>query len=339
MSFMSPPSAPDPSAGITSGTQAAQAGLGVGNQIAQTGLGLGSTVAQGQQGYNTQSGESSQLGSMVGQNNPYGSLSYTQTGTGPNGTPIYSANTTLTPQQQQLFDQFQSTKGTAGGQASSLLSGANYGSQSPTKAIGDMASGLEGQMMSAYQAGNQPMQQTARQQMDTQLKNQGLQPGEPGYDNAMRSLDTSQTLANDTANANYANTAFGQASSLYGMPMQMAESMATFGSPQQPNQDFVNSPGLNIQPANLTGATANENQALTGGLTGSNQAINTQQQAVQDQYKAQMAQYSGMMNGIFGIGADALGVMAAPMTGGLSLGLLGAGGMGMPSGGATGGLY
>jgi len=230
---------------------------------------------------------------MVNQNNPYGSLQYTQTGVGPNGTPIYTANTNLNPVQQSLFDQLMGTKGTAGGQAGSLLSGANYGATTPDKAIGDMTSGREGQMMASYQAGNQPMQQTARQQLDTQLKNQGLNTGEPGYDNAMRSLDTSQTLANNTANANFANQAFGQASSLYGMPLQMAESLGSFGAPQTPNQDFVNAPGLNIQPA-----------STTAGFNSASSALN-------DQYKNQYGQYGDMMSGLFGLGTDALGAMSS----------------------------
>ncbi len=276
MSFMSPPSP----------------------NTAGQGLAQGQQIASQQQAYNTGAGTSSQAGSMVNQQNPYGSLNYAQTGVGPNGVPIYTANTNLNPVQQQLFDTLMGTKGTAGSQAGSLLAGSGYGSTTPGQAIGDMTSGREGQMMASYQAGNQPMQITARQQLDTQLKNQGLQPGDKGgYDNAMRALDTSQTLANDTANANYAQTAFGQAKDIYGMPLQMAESLGQFGAPQQPNQDFVNAPGLNIQPANLIGATSMENQML------------------QDQYKNQMGQYSGMMNGLFGIGSDALGVM----TGGASL--------------------
>ncbi len=149
----------------------------------------------------------------------------------------------------------------------------------------------------------------------------------------MRSLDTSQTLANDTANANYAPQAFQQASQLYGMPLGMAESLGQFGSPTTPNQSFVNAPGLNIQAANAIGATGTENQALLGGLTGTtaadlgaitgtNQAatgqsgiIQSQQDILNQQYKNQMAQQSGMWNGLFGIGADALGLM----TGGASM--------------------
>lgn len=285
-----------------------------------TGQAAGQQVASGQQQYNTNAGESSQAGSMVNQNNAYGGLNYTQTGTGPNGTPIYTANTSLSTPEQGLLNTYQGTQGTAGNQAGSLLAGANYGASSPSQTIGNMASGLEGQQMASYQAGNQPMQQTAVFQLDTQLRNQGLQPGEPGYDNAMRGLTNSQTLANDTANANFASTAFNQANTMYTEPLSMATTLGQFGAPQTPNSSFVNAPGLNIQPANLIGATSTENQA------------------VQDQYNAQMQQYSGMMNGLFGIGSDALGVM----TGGMSMpftSAMGSGGIGLGSGSGTGGLY
>lgn len=195
------------------------------------------------------------------------------------------------------------TKGTAGQQAGSLLSGANYGATSPTDAIGNMTSGLEGQMMRSYQAGNDPMQQTAREQLDTHLKNQGLQPGEPGYDNAMRGLVTSQTLGNDTANAGFAKDAFGQAASLYGMPLGMATQLGSWGSPTTPNSSFVK--GAQMQPADLTRAVSNQNQML------------------QQQYENQMGQYSGMMNGLFGIGSDVLGSMGG--MGGAGAGAAGAG--------------
>jgi hypothetical protein len=292
MSFLNPPSPPDPNAGIASGTQ----------------------VANAQQGFNTQAGLQSQAGSMVNQSNPFGSLQYTQTGTGPNGAPIYSANTSLSPQQQTLFNTLMGTKGTAGGQASNLLSNANYGGQTPQQAVGNMASGLEGQMMAGYQQEMQPIQQTQRTQLDTQLRNQGLQPGEPGYDYAMRQYDTNVNNANAAAASNYAQTAFGQANTLYGEPLQMAESLGGFGAPTTPNASFVNAPALNIQPANLTGAVANQNQML------------------QQQYQNQMAQYSGMMNGLFGIGSDVLGVM----TGGASLPFTG---MFSGMGGGGGGSY
>ncbi len=57
-------------------------------------------VAEQQQQYNKQAGIESQAGSMVNQYNPYGSLTYSQTGTGPGGVPIYSSKMELTPAQQ-----------------------------------------------------------------------------------------------------------------------------------------------------------------------------------------------------------------------------------------------
>jgi hypothetical protein len=316
--------APDPSS-ITSGT-----------------LTGGQTLGQMQ----TTANQGAQLGSMVNQNNPYGSLSYNQTGTGPNGTPIYTASTSLTPEQQQLFNTLQGTKGTAGAlapgdistgsnllstansvlpgannnisTANNVISNANYGGTDPTTAIGDMTSGKTGQMMNSYMAGVTPFQTTARQQEDTQLKNQGLAPGNPAYDNAMRSLDTSQNLANDQAAAQFEPQAFQQATTEFQMPAtigselsqigggqaqtgageatmgagetSMGTGLAQFGAPGSPNSDFVNAPG--VQPANVIGAAS------------------TMEQGQEAQYKAQMDQYSGMMNGIFGIGSDVLGGLA-----------------------------
>src|SRR5258706_5226895 len=93
-----------------------------------------SLVAGTQAGYNTAAGTASQAGSMVNQSNPFGSLSYTQTGTGPNGVPIYSANTSFNPQIQSILNNLW------GGAAGSLASG-NYGAGNAGQVIGDATSG------------------------------------------------------------------------------------------------------------------------------------------------------------------------------------------------------
>lgn len=287
MSMFSPPTPPDP----------------------QQGIQLGQQVASQQQGYNTAAGQQSQQGSMVGQVNPYGSLSYNQTGTGANGTPLYTATEQLSPQQQQLFNLLQGTQGTAGQQAGSLLSGANYGSQTPAQAIGDKTSGITNQIMNSETSYLDPFFKTSRDQLDTQLKNQGLEPGQPAYDNAMRGLDTSQGLTVSNFAAQTQPQAMQEANTLYQMPAQMAESLAQFGQPGSVNNNLTTTPGLNVQPANLTGATATENQSL-----------NTQ-------YQAQNQQYQNMMSGIFGIPTAVLGGWAGSPSGGSAissaLGMLG----------------
>src|SRR5687768_11404679 len=76
------------------------------------------TTAAAQGAWNSFTAQQSQAMNMVGQNSPWGSLTYNQTGTttimDPNGKPItvpqYTANTTLSPQQQAIFDKGQETE-------------------------------------------------------------------------------------------------------------------------------------------------------------------------------------------------------------------------------------
>ena len=276
MSLFNPPSAPDPNAAISQATG----------------------IANTQTALNTTAGEQSQAGSMVGQNNPYGSLSYSQTGTGPNGTPLYTANVSLTPQQQQMFNTLQSTQTSAGNQGNQLLTNANYGSTDPTTAIGNMTSGLTSQQLQSQMNYLNPFFTTQSQQLDTQLRNQGLAPGNPAYDNAVRQLDTNQVLVVSNAAAQFEPQAFSQAQTLYTEPATLGENLAQFGAPGSPNTDLVSTPNLNVQPSNLTGAVSAENTAN------------------QNQYNAQMQQYSGLMSGLFGIPSSVLGGWA--QSGGLS---------------------
>ena len=241
-------------------------------------------VADTQQQYNI----GAQAGSNVNQVNPYGSLNYTQTGTGPGGVPIYTATTQLSPAQQQLLNTLQGTQQTAGTAGSQLFANANYGSTDPRKAVGDMTSGLTSQVMAQETAALQPQFTADISHLDTQLRNQGLQPGTPGYDIAMNQLKQSQGQTVSGFLAQAEPQAFSQATQLYQMPATMAQSFAQFGSPTSPGgQNLV--PTNALQPANYTGAVANYNQA--------NQAA----------YQAQLAQQQAMMTGLFGMGGTALG--------------------------------
>jgi hypothetical protein len=254
------------------------------------------TTAANQQALNTAAGETSQQGSMVNQSTPYGSLSYSQTGTSANGTPIYTASTSLTPQQQQLLQTLQGTQGTAGTGASNLLKSAGYGAESPAEAIGNETSGLMGKAMGQETGYLQPFFNQQTEQLDNQLRNQGFAPGEPGYDNAMQNLEKSQGSTVTGFEANIEPQMFQQAAGEYKMPAQMAESLGQFGAPTMPTMQ--NTPALNIAPASLIQATANA------------------QQAQQQTYNDQQSQYNNMMSGIFGIPTALLGGWAS--AGGLS---------------------
>ncbi len=280
------PSPPDPSQAVASATQAAQA------QVPFS--------------------ESAQRSSMVNQQGPLGSLNYVQTGTTPQGTPIYTARTQLTPQQQTLLNQLTGTQTAAGGQAGALLAGAGYGADQPSKVIGDMATGMTGQMMDAQLKFLQPFFDTQTSQTDAQLKNQGFKPGDPAYDNAMRQVQTNQGLQVNQ----FLASAFPQTEAIaarqYQMPLTMGESLASFGAPGSPTTGFTSAlPGF---------------QAPNVG-----QDLASMVQAQNQQYQAQQAQYNAMISALGGIGG---GIMSGPI--GSSIGKSIGGYLG---GGGTGGLY
>lgn len=249
-------------------------------------------VAANQAKYNTTAGQQSQQGSMVNQNNAYGSLNYQQTGTSADGTPLYTANTTLSPAQQQLLNVLQGTQATAGQQGQALISGANYGATSPTDAIGDSTKGLTQTAMAQQVAYLNPYFQTQTDQLDTKLRNQGFAPGEPGYDNAMRGLTNNQNNTVTGFESTIEPQMYQQATSSYLMPAQLGGTLAALGAPTTPNSSFVQTPGLSITPPNLEGDVASANSA--------NMAA----------YQAQLGQSNAMMSGLFGIPTAVLGGLA-----------------------------
>lgn len=250
------------------------------------------TVTAQQQQYNTQAGEQSQEGSMVNQNNAYGSLNYTQTGTSPDGTPIYSANTTLSAPEQGLFNTGVGTQQSEATQAQNLINGANYGATNPTTAVGNATQGLEGQAVQQEQQYLQPFFAPQVSQLDTQLRNQGFDPSSPAYQQAMNNLMQSQGQTESGFVASTLPQMFSQAESEYELPAQLAGSLQGLSAPTTPNSSFVSTPGLSIAPADLEGATAQE------------------ENAAQQTYADQLQQQNAMMSGLFGIGTAALGGLA-----------------------------
>lgn len=270
-------------------------------------------VASTQQNtYNTPAAEQSQQGSMVNQVNPYGSLSYSQTGTGANGTPIYTSSLSLSPQQQQLLNSLTGSQTTAGQQAQALLSGANYGATDPTTAIGTGTSGISGQMMSGYLGLMQPFFTNQTNQAQTQLLNQGLtpspsaNPNDPStwgpYEQEMAQLGATQAQQVGAEAAQFQPAAFNEATQLYQLPAQLGTSLAQFGAPTSPGGSLVQTPGLNITPADYESATA------------------TQQQMEEQNYQSQMAQEGQIISG--GLG------MLGTLGGGYLRGLGGTSGLG-----------
>ena len=258
-----------------------------------------SAVADKQAAYNMQAGTASQLGSMVNQVTPYGNLNFSQTGTGPNGVPIYTASTTLTPGQQSIVDALTGARGSAASQAKSVISNANYGNQNPADAVGGMTSGITKDILGKETEYLNPFFTQQSDRLDAQLRNQGLSPGTPAYDVAMNNLRQNQNQSVTGFLAQAEPAAYQQATSQYNLPISTAANLETIGQPTSPT--FQSTPALNVQPPNFIGAQANADQIA------------------QANYQNQMSQHNNMMSGLFGIPTAMLGGWAGSPAGGAAL--------------------
>lgn len=274
-----------------------------------------SLTASVQQQLNQQSGIQSQAGSLIPQSNVLGSTNYQQIGTGPGGIPLYGETTSLSPTQQGLYNTQVGTQQLAGQQGQNLIGGANYGSTSPTTAIGTESTGIEGGLMNQWLSSQAPWLTLQTQQLDTQLKNQGLAPGNPAYDNAMTNLIQGQTQGVAGAASQFQPQAFSEASSLYQMPAQLGESLASFGQYTSPTSQLIQTPGLNVSPANYESD------------------VNAYNQQQLQEWAAQQQMMGSIFGGLAGLGGTLGG--ASILAGGL--GGLGAGaGTGALTGGTAG---
>ena len=248
------------------------------------------TAAQQQQ-YNIQS----QAGSQPQQFNPYGSVTSSIIGYGPGGVPIWGTQTNLSPVEQGLFNTQTGTQALAGQQGQNLIGGAGYGNYSPTDVIGSETSGIQGGLMGGWLESQAPWYLTQSQQLDTQLRNQGLAPGNPAYDNAMKNLIQGQTAGVAGAASQFQPQAFSEAQNLYTLPANLGLQLAGYGQFASPTSQLVQQ-----APLSTTDYSGIVNQA---------------QQAQMQAYAAQQAANAQMISGLFNaVGTAAGGYLRGPST-------------------------
>lgn len=240
------------------------------------------TAAQQQQ-YNIQS----QAGSQPQQFNPYGSVTSSIIGYGPGGVPIWGTQTNLSPVEQGLFNTQTGTQALAGQQGQNLIGGAGYGNYSPTDVIGSETSGIQGGLMGGWLESQAPWYLTQSQQLDTQLRNQGLAPGNPAYDNAMKNLIQGQTAGVAGAASQFQPQAFSEAQNLYTLPANLGLQLAGYGQFASPTSQLVQQ-----APLSTTDYSGIVNQA---------------QQAQMQAYAAQQAANAQMISGLFNAVGTAAG--------------------------------
>lgn len=188
---------------------------------------------QGQQSRDTAAFNASL--NRIGQVGPYGSLDYTQHGTDPTtGAPIYRASVTLTPDQQAILDTLENNQRAIGGTVGNLVdnTASMYGSPVNLPDVPDFFTGatpVVNEMLSRHDAFMDPYRTREIENLDATMRNQGLFPGTPAYDRAMRELRDTQTRAQGQFLNTAQNQAFTQQQSQY--QAQMEEALKEYGLP------------------------------------------------------------------------------------------------------------
>lgn len=294
-------------------------------------------VGQQQQGENTRSAFQSAAFNRVNQTGPFGSVSYSQSGTDAQGNPIFSQQTTLDPNELAYRDQQRSTAfggyntGLSGIGASADRFGGAADSLMQTgqqrlgafNTAGDLSSqGAFDQAYSTASANMEPRMARSTAAMENKLRNQGLDPTSEAYKSQMNDLGLQQNEARNDLTTKLQGQLFNQ--NLQGRQQDYSEASGLYGLGAQAGQtqmqgyQQIGSLGRSAMvDAATSPGVSDYAQINTGGpvdYAGLNTTAYNQQN---EQYKQQMAQRNAMIGGLAGIGGS---ILTAPMGGGMSVG-------------------
>lgn len=247
-------------------------------------------TAQAQSGMNRDAAVSQQLVNMTDTVNPWGSTNYDQTGsTGYMDSsgkwvtiPKFTQTTTLSPEQQAIFDSSQSAQG-------NLADIANKQSLNVSSALSDPFS-FNNQDAADWsydlaQSRIAPQQQRNEEALRARLVNSGIRPGTAAWTNEMRRMTEANTDQNNQLALTGRGQAFGEALATRNQPLN--ELTALLSGSQVSN------------PAQMSGPTP---QASVGGVDYAG--------LVQDNYQSKLASHNAMLGGLFGLAGNVGGAIA-----------------------------
>jgi hypothetical protein len=228
-------------------------------------------------------------------NSPFGSMSWSQTGTDPKtGAPIYGQNISLAPDAQQALTNTQKTQaGLSGLQGQAMGGVSNALNSNPFD-----QSKLPASMVNAGQTGQdalmerfQPMMDLQNKQFEADQANRGIAQGSDPYNANRQSLDFSQNDLRSQAalnGINVGNQAQNQAMNVQSWaansPLNYLNGLMSSSQIQTPQ--FQGTPSVMANAPNYQSAVG---QGYQGQLNG---------------YNAQTGANNSMMSGLFGLGAS-----------------------------------
>ena len=214
---------------------------------------------------------------------PYGNLTYSNIGTWSDGTPRFQATTTLSPEQQNLFNLQMKTQGNLG----------QIGVDQSAKVANilntpfDLNSAINNQQANISTSLLDPVWNQRQEALRTQLANQGITQGSEAYTNALRDFGMQRDNAYNSALLADRGQATQEALTQRNQPLNEITALLGGSQVQQPN--FTNTPSESIAPPDYQGAVYN--------------SANLAQQ----NYKQQAANNNAMLGGMFGLLSAPLG--------------------------------
>lgn len=246
-------------------------------------------TAAAQGAWNSFTAQQQQSMNMIGQNTPWGSLDYQQTGstwiTDPSGkrieVPQYTANVNLTPEQQAIFEQTQQAETNmaqiAAEQSARVGEILNDPFEFNNQDAADWAYDLASSRIL-------PQQQQNEQALRAQLINSGLRPGTAAWDSEMTRLTNANTDQLNQLALTGRNQAFSEALALRNQPLNEIIGLTTGSQIQNPTASFAQTPQTGVAGVDYTGL-------------------------VNQQYQSQLQNYQSGMGGLFGLGSALIGAL------------------------------
>jgi hypothetical protein len=229
----------------------------------------------------------------VNTHTPFGSQTFTQTGTDASGAPIYDQNITLSPQQQQLLDMQQGQDLSLGG-----ISGNQIDQMSQAYARGIDPNSLDQYRQQAtdalYDRNTTYLDRDYARSEDRErnrLANQGVVEGSEAYKSAMENFGRDKEIAYRQARNESiagggaeADRSLGQLFALRNQPLNEFNAVRNASQVQVPN--FGPAANVTMNPTDVSGNAWNSYQ---GNLAA---------------YNAQQAGQNSMMGGLFNLGGQ-----------------------------------
>jgi hypothetical protein len=234
----------------------------------------------------------------VNQVTPYGSLNYAVTGADPYGNPTWTSTTTLSPDQQALYNYDIATSKGLGALQQKGLGYVDQMLASPfdTSKLAQTGINPGEQMSESIMRRLQPNIQMEQKQFDTQMANQGIPLGSEAYENAKRMFDQRQNdklvssiIQGTQTGLQARGQGFSEQAYQRNEPINTLNAVRSGSQVTNPNSFYVNAP----QQATTAGADYLGAAGMTGNA------------AIADA-NAKNAQQNAMMQGLFSLGGAAM---------------------------------